>query len=285
MRLSLTSIALVLTIGLWAAPASAVVIVGDSFEIYATGALAGRNGGLVATGSWTSPYSAISTITVVNGGLSYLNGAIDIQGGAQSASVGSGNSDTALSRSIDPQTGALYFSLLLRPENGLDSNDFIQFLLNDDTDLNNAGSFGFRNMAGNLFFARTQNSTAATMDSAIGAADDTTFLLVGKLSKASSSNYDRFDLFVNPSTLIEPLPSATQSGSIGTGITIDFFTMRTVTLDSGDRFDFDALRIGTTYLDVVGLMPATVVPEPSSLVVFGTLLGLPLLRRLRRRKT
>jgi hypothetical protein len=128
-------------------PASSAVIVGDSFETYPTGALAGQNGGLPSSGSWTSPYSAISTITVVNGGLSYANGDIDIQGGTQSASIGSGNSNTALSRSFSPQTGNVYFSLLLRPVNGLtsDTDDFLQFIIDDNGDQNNAGSIGFRN--------------------------------------------------------------------------------------------------------------------------------------------
>jgi hypothetical protein len=116
------------------------------------------------------------------------------------------------------------------------------------------------------------NTTALTTNSSISAVEDTTFLLVGKLSKVASSNYNLMDLFVNPSTLIEPTPDATRSAAFGVG-TVSFFTLRTVTLNTGDRYDFDALRIGTTYLDVVGEMP---VPEPSTFSIAAVGLVLPL---------
>jgi hypothetical protein len=40
-------------------------------------------------------------------------------------------------------------------------------------------------------------------------------------------------------------------------------------LDAGDLFQFDALRIGTSYSDVVAPLQTTAVPEPSSILLCG----------------
>lgn len=240
----------------------AALIAYDGFETQTIGNLGGQTGG----SNWTAPtWTAITSVQVAAGGLNYNNGAISINGGAQAAQfVDNANSDSAVSRSFPAQTGTVYFSFLFTAPTGLEMSDFLGFQLNNDTLELSSGTIGLRNNAGNPFFARISSSSdtqAQNANSAVNANSTDTFLLVGKLSH-SGGNYNRMDLFVNPSSLTEPgTPTITATANTGIN-SVSMFNVRNVNLDSGDLYRFDELKIGTTFASVV-----TPIPEPSGVLL------------------
>ncbi|MCA9247753.1 MAG: PEP-CTERM sorting domain-containing protein, partial [Planctomycetales bacterium] len=257
--------------------AQAARLVADNFDTYTAGNLAGNNGGFEVNGAWTSAYSSIAQANVVSGGLNYSNGSINLNGGAQSVALTAG-SDSAVSRSFSPQTGTVYFSVLYQPVAGFDVSDHIQFALSDDADVNNAGSIGKRSTS-NLF-ARIRSTSDTNGDTGTNAVQGVTNLLVGKISKNASTNYNRLELFIDPASLTEPgVPDATVNATLGID-TLSSFVIRTAVFDGGDQMNFDLLQIGTTF-DSVVTQPFAV-PEPTAAALLGLgLLGLATRRRRR----
>lgn len=264
--------------------AHATLIAYDGFEGYTSGAALQSNSG---GSGWATNWSSAGTVLTVSPStpLTYTSGAITLSGGSRAAQVSTtGTTDNVASRSFANQTGTVYFSFLFRIETGAGSDDFIQFSLNNDTDISNSGSIGdLSNVGGaNTFSARigalSGGSTAQSTTSAVGA---TTFLLVGKISKTTEGNYNKMSLFVNPSTLTEPgVVSASQSADAGFAA-FSFFTVRVSNLESTDQYRFDELRIGDTWADVV--TASAPIPEPSA---WATLTGAAALSTglLRRRR-
>jgi hypothetical protein len=238
-----------LAVCLGTAPASAELIFGDNFETYTTGDLNGQNGAMSgATGTWGAAYTANAVIDVVAGGLAYSNGAISIDGGTQHAVINNFNADSLLSRPFTSQSGTIYFSFLFRPVSGVSSDEFVQFMMNNDTASATSAAVIMRDH----FEARgtAASGSPPSPDSPVVPVAGTTYLLVGKVSKVASTNYNRVELFVNPSSLTETSADATATTNIGVG-SLGFFTVRTANLAAGDMYQFDALRVGTTWGDVV----------------------------------
>jgi hypothetical protein len=264
-------------------PVQASLIAYDSFDTYTSGtALNSTSGG---TG-WATNWSTVANVTAATPGssLSYSNGAVSLSGGPRVAQIGNAsNGDNQASRTFASQTGTLYFSFLfnLNTSLGASDNDFIQFSLNNDTNIANSGSIGdLSNSPGiNTFSARiggTSGGTTAQSTTTIG--NSTTYFLVGKMSKVSASTtYNRMDLFINPNSLTEPgTTDATQTLTSSGNTAVSFFTLRTDSIDSTDLYWFDELRIGTTWADVVAA------PEPAAWALL--LGGLGMLAVLRRRR-
>lgn len=241
----------------------ATLIAYDGFEGYTSdAALQGNSGG----SGWATNWASLSSVVAVSPStpLTYTSGAISLSGGTRSAQVSTtGTTDNVASRSFTAQTGTVYFSFLFRIEAGAGADDFIQFSLNNDTDILNSGSIGdLSNVSGaNTFSARIGGvSGGASAQSTTPAVGATTFFLVGKISKTSGGNYNRMSLFVNPTALTEPgVASASQSADAGFE-SLSFFTVRASNLESTDQYRFDELRIGTTWADVV----TAPIPEPSA---------------------
>ena len=265
--------------------ARATLIAYDGFESYTSDAVLSTNSG--GTG-WLTNWSSVSSVKVVTTAspIAYTNGAVTINGGTLAAEAAdpAGNLGVALdnvaSRSFATQTGTVYFSFLFRAESGSGADDFIQFSLNNDTSITNSGSIGdLSNVSGTNTFASRIGGTSggSSVNSTTSVSDATTFFLVGKISKTSTGNYNRMELFVNPTTLTEPgVVSATQNADSGTAA-ISHFTLRISNLETADQYRFDELRIGTTWADVVA------VPEPATYAAFAGGLGL-MIAALRRRR-
>lgn len=266
----------------WAAP-----IAFDSFEEYSAGQLE-SNDGIGADGgfNFTGPYDVANglraSVNVVSLSLTYTNGDITIYGGTKALAVtNTANSNELFSRPITAQSDTVYFSFLYRTTNPTTSEDFIQFGFSDAATGEPKVSIGTaNNISGNAapsrFFARAGQGVAngVQTEATMALQPDETYLLVGKFYKEGSSNYNRVDLWVNPSSLTESTPTLSAAFSSGTSTaTLSNLILRTARLDSGDTYYFDHLTIGTTYGDVV--------PEPGTLALASGAIAAALLRRRR----
>lgn len=279
------AVALLALVAVAAAPAKAALLGYDGFETYTAGqALAGKNGGLGFTAAWASNSQPV----VSNASLQYVNGQLAVDGGSKAVKVfGPGetlNVDNIANRRFATQTGPVYWSLLFRVDDATGDNDFIQFILSNDTDHDNSGSYGYRRKADpnttQGFFARVRSTSDQTYNTSQYATTGQTYFLVGKFFPVGAS-YAQTDLWVNPTTATEPtgpsdywLHAWTQKDSQTNNLA--YFLIRTAFYESNQSFTFDELRIGTSYADVV-----TAVPEPSTALLFaaGVVAGLFVLRR------
>jgi MYXO-CTERM domain-containing protein len=246
------------------------VIASDSFESYAPGSqLNGQNGGTGFSNGYGVTASKTTNVTVVSKSLSYTGGAVSVDGGSNAVQVaGSADSNNLVTRAIPVQTGSpVYFGFLYNTNSTTEA--FLQFGLENGSTAEPHASVGVQGIAGNGggaegFFARVPNAGNTTYTSS-GLSADTTYYLVGRISKgAGSSTYNVVDLFLNPTSLDESSPTLTATNAAGSGVSqFDNFVLRTARTDAGSLYDFDQLTIGTTFADVV---PA---PEPGALGVLG----------------
>ncbi|MFT5125124.1 MAG: hypothetical protein ACI9TH_004158 [Kiritimatiellia bacterium] len=262
-----------------ASSSSGNLITLENFEDYPTAApLAGLSGGTGWTGAWTTGGSG--AYTIIDGGLSYAAGDISIQGGAKALSLAFPDDaiDVVGNRPLPAQNNTLYMSLLYRhaiddegdPNSG---NDFFQMGF-----LPTNGNPNMSVMDRNTTF-QVRTGTATQTDTSISSEVGTTYFLVLKLENTGGgAAYDRSTLFVNPTSLTE---GSNPSFSSGTADVLDlsssaFFNIRRAFQEAGDTYHIDALRIGTSFDDVVNAIPE---PDTSVLAILGILL---IGRRLRR---
>ncbi|MEX0775888.1 MAG: PEP-CTERM sorting domain-containing protein [Phycisphaeraceae bacterium] len=234
-----------------APPMQAALVAWDDFESHAAGS--GLSGGAGGAG-WTSNWSADPGVLV-------QNAQVD-QGGSRSAEIaGAVNSVSVANRSFATRTTTTYFSVRIEAVAGLENSDFLHFYLGNSTSTingnNNSGGVGLLSTTTSFLGTRVGTSNGGTtVSSSTTAIQGTTYLLVGKLWKDGSSNFNRIDLFIDPASSTEPVTAnATQTGDSGLG-GISVFGVRSFNFDSGDIYQFDSVRIGTTFADVI--------PEPAS---------------------
>lgn len=251
------------------AATDAAVIAYDSFDSYSTGTLNGDNGGT----SWSNAFAVTGgTVNVISGGLSYSSGSININGGTQSVSIqGASNNNALITRQFTSQSGSgdIWFSFLFRANTGAGGDDFLQFWAGANSNVNGSGALLYSSA---IFNDRITSGTGVitTGTSTIPATAATTHLLVGRFSTAgapSATNYDRIELWVNPTSTSAfsgaADVTAERDSAISTGIS--WFGVRTAFLDASDDYRFDELRFGTTALSVI--------PEPNICILFGIGLG------------
>lgn len=268
-----------------ATSASATLVSYDGFESYAEAGLDGNNGG---TG-WDSNWSAIAGANVVSGGLSYNNGSIAIDGGSQSLKL-SADSHTAILRTFDTASlgNEIYFSYLFRAGSS-SANNFFNLYLTDASSTgssapqNSPGQIGDLSTSARQFGARL-NGSSSTQQLDGSYTDNTTYLLVGRISDQGTSgpgvgggNFNLVELWVNPTSTIAGVPDASVDSNaadapVGSIVRLG---MRTFSAYDSSEIHFDEMRIGTVFQSVV-------VPEPStSALIVGSVIlgGLLLLRR------
>lgn len=259
--------------------AHAQLIAYDGFEEYTAGVQFedGANGspgvGLDGGFGWGGAYDVSnafkSKVLAENRSaspVSYSNGEISIDGGVRALRVYDNTNGTYLvSRSLSlglTTVEPVYFSFLFRTNNAspLPAQDFFQVGLDDGTSANPRASIGANTLLPTgtqpfRFFARTTTGAGnSTFDNSTDILAATTYLLVGHVS-GTATNFDQVDLFVNPSTLAEPSPSATFTLDSGVA-SLDHLIIRTASLDNGDAYVIDELRVGYDYVSVI--------PEQSS---------------------
>jgi len=267
--------------------AHGAVIASDDFESYGSGAqveTAGGtrlNGGSSFLSAWDVNDTYRSTVTIAGVSLNYTSGPLKVSGGSRALQFAYNSAvnqiiQPQLSRSFASQSGTVYFSFLFQTNSATTSEeDFFQIGLADSAASEPVASVGVGGgTTSTTYFVRVPAGTTSgnTASSSTIMSANTTHLLVGKISKLASSNYNRVDLFVDPATFSEPSTSlvynAKSSGIAGVG----WLIVRTARMEGSDIYLLDELRIGNTY--------AAVVPEPVSL----GLLGIVPLAMLRRRR-
>ena len=230
------------------APARGALIAYDYFEDYAGGsALNGQSGGVGWVGPWTAHASEVTV----------QSGVIPTWG--QSAQIATtGNNNNIMERAFPVQTATVYVGFLVRTTGGWDSSDFMQFYLNTTVGASETvGVSGGVALATNSpYFARLDGSANTTNSTTAFHSDDQTFQVVLKFSR-SGTNYDRTDIYVNRAD--ETTADATRTtGSSGVS-SLSRFHLRTWQINTGQEIYFDALRIGTSYGEVLATAP---IPPP-----------------------
>ncbi len=259
----------------------AQMIAYEGFEAYIGGAQVetGANGtsgtGLDGGSGWGGSYdvqNGIKNLVFIDdrtvNPVVYQNGAVALNGGGRALRLSAtANGSYAIRRPLAAALaagGTVYFSFLFRTANSspLANQDFLQFGF--DNNANPASGTPRVSIGANTasttfppnqpfrFFARSSAATASsTFDNTTDIQGSTTYLLVGKISRTGGGNFDRVDLFVNPSTLSEPV-DASASVAVDSGIsTLSHFFVRTVNLDSNDANVLDELRVGLSFNSVV----------------------------------
>lgn len=236
----------------------------ESFTGAAGTTISGTSGGLGWTTAWSSAFA--SRVNFVNQSLNYSAGQVAISGGNSALEISgpAGNGgDLVANREFANQSGTIYFSFLFRTSTsaGL-SNDFAQFGL-DSANVNPHVSVGHTSTGANdttntEFFARSD--TSSSNFTGVDTVANQTYFLVARVTKGTT--YNQVDLYVNPTTITEPVLASASIMGNSTLTGLDTFVLRMARLEPADRYLIDELRITTSYAEAIGL------PEPASLTMF-----------------
>jgi hypothetical protein len=252
----------------------ATLLLQENFNNLTAGDLNTQNG-------WT----ADATLDVANGGLSYTNGSITIDGGSKHAVWSGANAQPTGSKTFATQSGDVWFSLTINIS-AADTASRFWFYVSDDADLGNAGVFGKINNNSNALLAGYRATTSQFTSSGTSLVVDTTLFIVGRFSQTGSTptvgDYDRMQVWINPdSTTLSAVADFTAADSVtGSGISSGINTFAVTALGTGSTVLWDNLLVGTTQADVLNVYA---IPEPSTYAALGglTALGLAALRRRR----
>ena len=268
----------VIAIACWIAgaySASASLLVSEDFNYPSLPAeLNGQNGGTGFSGAWTANTGVTEvrspSLTFTRGdGYTYapVGGSLELLG----------NVDDAAHRTLASAINgdAFYVSLLLNVSGSLQDNDFGAGWFNSVTGIglglkanqgNGSGSYDV--FARAKYDAGAPDAGAYYQNLTIGQ----TYLIVARFSKTTpgvANPFNEADLWVNPIYASSGSANASINQSApGLSTSVSTLGFRSANLDPGDAVYYDALRIGTTWADVVP------VPEPTT-VVAGALLLLP----------
>lgn len=250
----------------------------DGFEEYAAGAQleSGSNGaagtGLAGGFGWSGGYdvnNAIkSRVKVENRSSSpvvYENGGVRIYGGVRALRLWDNANGTPvllrkLGRELPAVAGvSVWFSVLFRTNNAdpLVDQDILQVGFDGEAmpvpgnPRLSVGVGTIGTTAPRPFRLFAAADTGATVfDGSAGVAAVTTYLLVGCI-RNNGFVHNRVELFVNPSSLLEPPePSAVSEAASGPAV-LSRLLLRAVDLDVNDVYVLDELRVGFSYESVV----------------------------------
>lgn len=262
--------------------AAAATIAHEDFS-YAYGELAGQNGGFGFAGAWTAN-APLTEVANPGTPLTYAGGTQLVDGGAEALRI-TGNNDNIAFRTLAAPISLdqVFISFLFRYDGALDNNDF-GVIWNDNastgshTDRPNLGikanrgdGSGPQDVVARLQLAGTGQVYA--IDLLAGQ----TYFILGRLYKTTpgaANNYDRFDIWVDPTSGASGTPDLTASGP-GNISSFGTIGVRTANIDLLDSFWIDELRYASTY-------GSATAPEPSTALLVGC--GLVILAARRQRQ-
>lgn len=248
-----------------------MIIAYDGFEGYSAGTQVessggvGLNGGTGFTGAYNVDDSNRAAALVSAKSLTYAS--LGINGGANALQVGgttmSSPVENFLARGFASQSSTLYLSFLIHGTQAPADEDFLQIGLANSSGEPPASVGITGPTAGTTpmqFFLRFPSSTAnQSLVASPTFTLTTTYLLVLKLSKVSSTFYNRAEFFFNPTTLSEPGSPTLVRNFTTTLPDISNFRVRLARFESTDAYFIDDLRVATTFAEAV--------PEPSGVVL------------------
>ncbi|WP_333608355.1 DUF6701 domain-containing protein [Arsukibacterium sp.] len=230
----------------------------DDFESYATGSIAGLNGGTGWGGSWTGIAGRQQIIDVSSQRLQYVAANGEFIAGGRRALQLSGSNNVAATRPLPlaHRDDVVYVSMLMRFQLGAGNNKFVALWF-DQTGFSNIPNIGIKTNRGSgagaedLFVRTLTNNDVYTMPIENGVS----YLLVGRLSKSTpgaEQPYNRFELWVNPANLSEK-PAVADVVSVGNSNINSFAQIgfRTANLSDTEQVTLDRVALGTSWQDVV----------------------------------
>lgn len=236
----------------------------EDFNALTTGELNGQTGSNSISGSWAAVES-ISEVVDLSSDMVVTNAAGETFTGSGKALEITGNNNSAILGNLSTSvTSDFYVSMIVRMSAGdIGINDFATVWFGEGTHIGSP-AIGLKTNVGpngtDIMGRISGNQEVyASTDLRIG----TSYLLVAKISKASSTTYNQLEFWLNPPSLSEPTPIGVSTGTIAFE-DFDSLGIRSVNLDSDDIVQFDNIRIGTEWSDVV---IADAIPEPHSLLL------------------
>ena len=243
----------------------AAVLLQENFDNLNAGALSGDN-----SNGWT----AVSGVNVAAGGISYSNGAITINGGAnrvESTLLSGGTGSPLATKGFAAQSGEVWFSFTLRVDSSANNSRY-WFWVSDTTDINTGatGTVANSNTANRTIFSEIRINTSVSSTSVVSSAvDDQTYFFVAKLSKNGNATnadaYDQMEVWLNPNstTLTGGIVA---NGHINAGTTGGIANFGLTTLTTAADIQWDNLLVGTSQADVLNVYA---IPEPSAFAAYG----------------
>ena len=244
----------------FATAAQASPIASEEFS-YAPGSIAGLNGGSGFTSAWRGS-DTVDAADLTYPGLLTAGGHFVSSGGNSGAFR-----DLGTFYGTDTTTVFVSFVLSAQPGFSTTNPDYAGLSFFDANDGAERLFLGQTFQATNYGFERSGGASATT---GTAVSSSPTFLVAEFIFQAGN---DTVNLYVNPTPGLAAPDVAATSASVS-----DFYFDRIRLqsgLDGGETFNFDEVRLGTTYADV---SPA---PEPTSILLLG-ITGVGLLARRRR---
>lgn len=286
LSLLLSSVAVIISVGMGAATAKAELLGYDSFESYNAGAsLSGGSGGQGWTGDWQVGNAYTDNLTIVDTNLRYEGGDFVVDGGTRAMQItgGIGGTPAVAQRSFASTGDTVYMTMLFQTTtaSGTSDDDFVQMGVDNRFDHPRASIGHRKNNAvdDHDFFARTSsNHNKSTFSDGAGA-DVLTHFLVARITKIQGNQYNQVELWIDPTSLDLGAADAIQTHATGLS-SVDRFVTRLAFLEGGDTYLIDELRIGTDLSGVAAGGASQGIPEPA--VTAWLMIGLVLMPRRRR---